>query len=247
MIVKRISSLVGSSAALIVSASLCSTAQIPRHTIQTAVNGQGITEVTLVNTSNVPITAIHVTFLCRSYPAEISSDALVEGALNGSIPSKGTFRYVIPPLAAGCPGGIEDIAYADGAHEGSVIGRERTINRWRAVYDEVTKVRAWIQAIPAAEWSSSKFLSFATARQEQLENDQVMPKTKAFDEKQARIQAMSAIVGRLQGIGQSHNAAIVTQAQALRVMNNWTTVLGDALKLDGIVEASSKETTVDVF
>lgn len=247
MIVKRISSLVSSSAALIVSASLCSTAEIPRHTIQTAVNGQGITEVTLVNTSNVPITAIHVTFLCSPYPAEISLDALVEGTVNGSIPSQGTFRYEIPPLAAACPGGIEDIAYADGVHEGSVIGRERTINRRRAVYDEVTKVKAWIQAIPASEWNSARYLSFAIARQEQLKNDQVMPKTKAFDEKQVRMEAMSALIRRIQGIDPPHNQAILTQEQALRIMNKWVNVLGDALKLDGVVEASSNETTSYVF
>ena len=241
MPVKGISSLVGSNAALIMLVAMCSNAQTPRHTIQTAIIGQGETEVTLVNTSDVPITAVHATYLCSPYPIEIWSDTLLDFVPNG-IPPKGTYRFGIPRMAASCPGGIEDIAYADGVHEGSIIGRERTINRRQAVYDEVTKVRAWIQAIPATEWNSSKFLSFATARQEQLKNNQVMPKTKAFDEKHARMDAISSIVHRIQGIEPPHNQAALTQEQAFRIMNKWVNALGGALKLDGVETSTSAAT-----
>jgi hypothetical protein len=215
-------------------------AQTLRHAVQTATNERGDTELILVNTSEIPITAIHSTYFCTPYPLEVSSDTLVEFALNGSIPPKGTYRYVIPPQATRCPGGIEDIAYADGAHEGSAIGRLRTINRRRAVYDEVSKVRDWVQAVPANEWNSSAFLSFATTRHGQLNKDPAMPKTQAFDEKHARLEAMAAIIRQLKGIGEPQSKVILTQAKALRIMNKWMDVLDNALKLDGVTVASSK-------
>lgn len=240
MIVKGTLSSAGINVALMaLSSCLSLTAQTPRHTIQTAINERGDKELILVNTSDIPITAIHSTYLCAPYPLEVSSDTLLEFALNGSIPPNGMYKYVIPPQAAGCPGGIEDITYADGAHEGSAIGRLRTINRRRAVYDEVSKTRDWIQAIPAAKWSPSVFLSFANTRREQLNNDPAAPKTQAHDEKLARLEAMSAIIRRLKGIGEPQSKVILTQEQALRIMNKWAEVLDNALTLDGVTVASS--------